>query len=114
MILNTRFRVAALPLVLCGVCAGLLAGDPPPPVSLAAVVPAQDLIAQVRTFEASIKAMLAEEKTYQDEAHKLARDAHTLAAVALVLGLYDTDHELKAAAPALVEAARKLAQAKDY
>ena len=114
MNLKIRLGVGSLLVVACGVGAALLAGDPPPPPSLAEVAPADDLIAQVRAFETNMQTTLADEKTYQDEAHKLARDAHTLAAVALVLGLYDTDHELKAAAPALVEAAGNLAKAKDY
>ena len=114
MFANLRLRAGALLLIACGACAALLAGDPPPPPSLAKVVPADDLIAQVRTFQTSMKAMLADEKTYQDEAHKLTRDAHTLAAMAMVLGLYDTDHPLKAAAPALVKAAGELARAKQY
>lgn len=114
MNLHPRLRTGALLLVACGLGAALLAGDPPPPPSLAGIVPADDLVAQVRAFETSMKAMLTDEKTYQEEAHKLTRDAHTLAAVALVLGLYDNDHELKAAAPALVESAGKLARAKDY
>ncbi len=114
MIFRIRLRAGALLLVVCGIGAALSAGDPPSPPSLAAVVPAEDMIAQVRTFETSMKGMLADEKTYQDEAHKLAREAHALAAVGLALGLYDSEHELKAAAPALVESARKLAAAKDY
>lgn len=114
MNLKSRVGVGLLLVLVGGMSAALLAGDPPAPPSLAEVVPADDLIAQARAFATGMKAMLADETTYQDEAHKLTRDAHTLAAAALVLGLYDTDHDLKAAAPALVAAARKLAAAKDY
>lgn len=114
MYLKIRPGGGPLLILVCGIGAALWAGDPPPPPSLAEIVPADDLIAQVQVFETSMKGMLADEKTYRDEAHKLTRDAHTLAAAALVLGLYDTDHPLKAAAPALVEAAGSLAKAKDY
>lgn len=97
------------------VCGGLvLSADPPAPPKLSQIVPADDLVAQVRAFDGDFQKALVDEKTYQDESHKVKRDAHSLAAVAMVLGLYDTDHELKSAAPALVKAARELAAAADY
>jgi hypothetical protein len=102
----------AIGLLVCGSL--VLSADPPAPPQLSKVVPADDLVARVRAFDGELQTMLADEKTYQDESHKVKRDAHTLSAVAMVLGLYDTDHELKSAAPALLKAARELAAAPDY
>lgn len=102
----------ALGLLVCGTL--VLSADPPAPPKLSQIVPADDLVAQVRAFDHDLQSAVADEKTYADESHKVKRDAHSLAAVAMVLGLYDTDHELKAAAPALVMAARELAAAPDY
>lgn len=103
---------AALGLLVCGTL--VLSADPPAPPKLSQIVPADDLVAQVRAFDHDFQTALASEKSYQDESHKVKRDAHTVAAVAMVLGLYDTDHELRSAAPALVKAARALAAAPDY
>jgi hypothetical protein len=91
-----------------------IAGDPPSPPALSKVMPADDLIAQVEVFHKSLHEMSADEPTWQDNSHKVTRDAQTLAAVALMLGLYDSDHALKTAAPALVDAAQALGEAKDY
>ncbi|HVC96579.1 MAG TPA: hypothetical protein VND64_23035 [Pirellulales bacterium] len=105
-----------LALIGCiALCVGRsLAGDPPasPPVSRFA--PADDLAVQIKFTISGFGALVASEEAYQADADKLRRDAHTLAALALVLGMHDSEHPLKAAAPALVATARALAQAKDY
>ena len=92
----------------------LLAGDPPPSRPVSQFAPADDLVAQVKLTMAGFAPLVASEEAYQTDAARLKRDAHTLAALALVLGLHDSDHSLKAAAPALLTAARQLAQANDF
>ncbi|HEV3021417.1 MAG TPA: hypothetical protein VGX76_03085 [Pirellulales bacterium] len=94
--------------------ARLSAGDPPPPPAVSQFAPADDLLAQVKLTIDGFGALVASEEAYQADSTKLNRDAHTLAALALVLGLHDSDHALKAAAPALVAAAQGLAAAADY
>jgi len=93
---------------------GAVAGAPPRPPKLSKIVPADDLIAQSKIFHKNLCEMSPDEPTWQDNAHKVTRDAQTLAAVALTLALYDSDHGLKTAAPAVMDAARALGEAKDY
>ncbi|HEV3006505.1 MAG TPA: hypothetical protein VGX78_18695 [Pirellulales bacterium] len=92
----------------------LPASDPPPPPAVSQFAPADDLVAQVKLTIAGFGALVASEEAYQADSPKLKRDAHTLAVLALVLGLHDSEHSLKAAAPALVAAAQGLAAANDY
>lgn len=91
-----------------------LAGGPPSPPELSKIMPPDDLIAQVKVFHKSLFEMSVDEQSWQDNAHKVVRDAQTLAAVALMLGLYDSDHELKTAAPAVMDAAQALSETKEY
>ena len=90
------------------------AGEPPRPPALSKIMPADDLIAQLKVFHQSLHEMSADEQTWQDNAHKVVRDAQTLAAVALTLALYDSDHDLTRAAPAVMDAAQALAEAKEF
>lgn len=88
--------------------------DPPAPPKLSQVMPADDLVQQVDQFITSTRASLVDEATYADKARSITKEAHTLAAVALMLAQHDQDHRLKSAAPALLVAAQRLAKAKDY
>jgi cytochrome c556 len=92
----------------------LLAGDPPPAPAVSTYAPADDLVAQVRILVEGFGAIVASEDAYQTDSAKLKREAHTLASLALVLGLHDSDNPLKAVAPSLVAAAKKLAGAGNY
>jgi len=76
--------------------------------------PAADLAAQLDEYIAGIEKSLADPGEFGDAQAKVAREANTLILIALALGLHDTDNAYKAAAPALVDAARQLAAAKDY
>ncbi len=89
------------------VAAGLL-GDEPPKVSQFA--PAEDLKAQVAYYQGRIDEALADPADY-DEAKqsRVGKDAHTLAAIALVLAKHDA--EAKYRSGALLKAAQKLAEA---
>jgi hypothetical protein len=105
-------------LVLCAPLAVLvgvvLAGDPPAPPPLSKVMPAADLIAQVDLCLTGCREALVDAQSYTDKSRQVTRDAHTVAALALVLAKHDQDHRLKASAPDLLAASRQLAKAKDY
>ncbi|HUY31478.1 MAG TPA: hypothetical protein VMV69_01760 [Pirellulales bacterium] len=107
-----RFALIGCLALAVGRC--LLAGDPPPSPPVSQFAPADDLAAQVKLTIAGFGPLVASEEAYTTDAAKLRRDAHTVAALALVLGLHDSENSFKAVAPALVAAARQLAQAKDY
>src|SRR5438270_14098484 len=101
------------------VCLTLAAGHrlavaPPAPPPVSQFAPADDLVAQTKSIIDGLGPLVETEEAYQADADRLSRDAHTLAALALVLALHDTDHELKAAAPSLLAAAQRLAQAKGF
>ena len=100
-----------LPLVLL---VGVVAGDPAEPPALSKVVPPDDLLKQVDLYVASFREGLADSQTYADKSRQITRDAHCLAALALVLAKHDQDHRLRAASPALLAAAQQLAKAKDF
>jgi hypothetical protein len=111
---ETAMRRTDLAFVVLTFGAIAVAGDAPPAPALSKIMPADDLIAQARIFYKSLFEMSADEQTWRDNAHKVVRDAQTLAAVALTLGLYDSDHELKTAAPAIMASSQALAEAKEY
>jgi hypothetical protein len=96
------------------VLVGVVVGNPPEPPSMSKVIPADDLVKQVDLYVTGFDEALADAQTYTDKSRQVAKDAHTLAALALVLAMHDQDHRLKASAPALLVAAQQLAKAKDY
>ncbi|HVX10013.1 MAG TPA: hypothetical protein VHC22_02315 [Pirellulales bacterium] len=100
--------------VTLGFCVCAIAGEGPKPPAIAQVVPVEDYVGLVASFRQHLREMLIDEQTFLDSSHKVSRDAQTLAAVALVLGLDEKDHPLNGAAPALLQAARQLAEAKHY
>ena len=74
--------------------------------------PAKDLRGQVDAFVQKIAEDLANEADYgDDQKSRVTKDAHTLAVLALVLGMHDEVNELKPSAAAVVKAAGKLAAA---
>jgi len=107
---------AALTGVALVVATAALSAAPPkpevPPVSTFA--PADKLAAEATALLASCETAVADEAGFKDQAGQLARDAATLATVALALGLHDTDNAFKKNAPALVAAAAELADAGDF
>lgn len=110
-----------------------IAGDAPSPSALSKILPPDDLIAQVEIFHKDLHEMSSDEQAWEDNSHKVRRDAQTLAAVALMLGLYDSEQVGESRAesgrppspqpspggrgrnmPAVVDAAKALGEAKDY
>ena len=91
-----------------------LAAEPPAAPMVSTFAPADELVKQVEVFVGDFESVLANEQEYADKKERLAQNAHTLAVVAVALGLHDSPNALKSSAPALVAAAQKLAKAKDY
>ena len=113
---STRgFRAALVGVILMTLATVLVAGigesDPP-----SSFVPAADLRGQVDFFLDRLASDLQSEDEYkEDQQIRVARDATTLAVLALVLGKHDTDNDLKKSAPAVLEAAIELADsAEDF
>ncbi|MCA9103296.1 MAG: cytochrome c [Planctomycetales bacterium] len=83
------------------------AQDAPPVSSFAAP---DVLIAEITDLADKTKESVATEKSYDAATARVEKDAATLAALAVAVGLHDQDNALKSAAPALLHAARKLAE----
>ena len=90
------------------------ADEPPkaPPVSTFA--PAADLATQVEYYVGRLEKAVASKEDYDDLADRVPKDANTLIVISLALALHDTDNPYKQAAPLMLEASEKLADAKDY
>ncbi len=110
--LAPSFRFA----LICGVflmfAAAARTEDPKP----SSYAPMKDLRAQVDFFLGRIETDLEDEDEYgEDQIGRIEKDAATLAALALVLGLHDEDNDLKKVAPGMIEAAGDLASvAEEY
>ncbi|WP_347246518.1 hypothetical protein [Thermogutta sp.] len=90
--------------------------DIPPAPKASTYAPAADLVKAVDDYIAGIADILESQEDFKDLQAKVIKDAETIAVLALVLGLHDENTPYKAAAPALIKAARELsaAAAKDY
>ena len=88
-------------------------GEPPTAPQLSKVIPADELVAQAKLTLAELGPLVAGDKEFADGAEKFKKEANTLIVLALVLGKHDAEHELKAAAPAVLPAAQALAKAKN-
>lgn len=101
-------------LVSCASCvlAGLAQADAPEVRKPSSYAPAKDLRGQLDSFVQKIAEDLATEADYgDDQKSRVTKDAHTLAVLALVLGMHDEENALKPSASAVVTAAGKLAAA---
>lgn len=112
---STATRCFALGLAAAVGLALLAAGpsDPPQPSQYA---PATDLLGQVAELREHLAADLEDESAYGEyQQQRIAMDANTLAALALVLGKHDEKNDLQGRAARIIAAARKLSgNVKDY
>src|SRR5262249_27916579 len=77
--------------------------------------PADDLIGQVELYLKRSEESLASSDAFDEAAQsRLKKDANTLAALALVLGMDDGENPMKRSARVLVAAVQKMAAATDY
>jgi hypothetical protein len=107
--------LAALGLTFLGLGAVVFAAALKPEVpAVSTFAPADKLSAEATALLASCEQAVADEKGFKDASNQLARDASTLAIVALALGLHDADSPQKKHAPAIVAAAAELADAGDF
>jgi hypothetical protein len=84
-----------------------------PPVS--SFAPADDLVDQFDFYTKRIEEVLVDKNDFDDAAKsRLKKDANTLTALALTLGMHDAEHRLKSSAGELLNAAQSLATAANY
>jgi hypothetical protein len=110
---NSRTIALVVPMLLIVVLTLAAAPDAP---KVSTFAPAKETVAQADKFVAELDAAVASESEYKEAAEdgKIAQDANTLVVIAQALGLHDEDNKYKDAAPAMVQAAQKLAAAKDF
>ncbi len=113
MMLPRALCIVLLLVTLAGLGVAAIADAPTPP-EVSQFAPAEDLLAQVKIYVAAYEEALATSEAYAEKAERLKKDAHTLAVLALTLGLHDKENELKPHAAAVIAAARSLASAADY
>ena len=113
-IMRTCLPFAVATIVVSGVLlvqSAVYAADAP---KVSTFAPAEDLANQAGQYIKAMKTVVADEQEYKDSEGKIARDASTLAVIALALGLHDQDSKYKANAAALLKAAQDVAATKDY
>jgi hypothetical protein len=107
-----RSNCTRLPLSLAFLMAGLLLAGDDATTKPSAYAPAADVAGQMELFVRQMEMDLASETDYGDEQkERIAKDANTLIALAQVMGNHDQEHALRKAAPAVLAAAGKLADA---
>jgi hypothetical protein len=98
--------------IMIGLCVAAGSAQPAqadaPAVSTFAA--ADVLVAQINELVKKTEKSVATEKSYDAATARVEKDAATLAALAVAVGLHDEDNELKSAAGALLHAARELAE----
>ena len=104
-------RIISVLALVAFVCCGTVLADTPAPSTFA---PAKELTDQVSDYIKKLETSTATEADYNDLKANVARDADTLAVIALTLGLHDTDNKYKKAAPALIKACQLTSKTKDY
>lgn len=90
------------------------AAEPPPAPKVSTFAPAKDLERQVEVYIERLEEAVKDEEEYKAAEGRLTKEANTLILIALGLGLHDQPNKYQAVAPALIKAAQKLAEAKDY
>ncbi len=91
-----------------------LSADPPETPKLSTIMPAEDLVGQVKQYASDLGEALASEEQYKTSTDKIKKGANTLTVLCLVLAQHDTPTELTKSAPAAMKAAQQLAKSKDY
>ncbi len=76
--------------------------------------PAEDLTNQADVYIKGLERAVANEEDYKDDETKVAKQANTLAVIALALGLHDQPNKYKQQAGAMMKAAQAVAASKDY
>jgi len=82
---------------------GLLAAERPKQPKPSTYAPAKDLLAQLDYFIERIEADLQGEEYGEDQTGRVEKNATTIVAIALVLGMHDEDNKIKKSASALIK-----------
>lgn len=90
------------------------AADLPEAPKVSSFAPATDLAGQLEAYVDGLQEGVKDAAGFEEAKSKLTKDANTVLLIALGLGLSDKESAYKEAAPALVEASKKLMAAKDY
>lgn len=97
--------------VFCLVAFDGVPAEAKPNPKVSEYAPSDDLVAQVPFFVDRLEGALKDEAAYDDvQQTTVERDSNTLVVLGLALAMHDQDHKLKAAAPALIQTARELAE----
>ncbi|MEN6405171.1 MAG: hypothetical protein ABFC77_01745 [Thermoguttaceae bacterium] len=76
--------------------------------------PADDLVRQADHYVKELNDAVACESEYKDSASKLANTSNALVVIALTLGLHNQPNPYQASAASVMQAARAVAEAKDF
>lgn len=79
-----------------------------------AYAPLEVTAAQLVAYVTSLEKYVADEAEFTENLPRIVRDANTVIALALVLGLHDQPNEYKSAAPTIIKAAQTAAEAKTF
>ncbi|MDO4583831.1 MAG: hypothetical protein Q4D62_06975 [Planctomycetia bacterium] len=90
------------------------AGTNPADTNPTAYAPVEMLGEQLEAFVENLEKTLESDEDFEDTKGRIARDANTVAALALVLGLHDQPNPYKVAASNIIAAAQTLAGDADY
>ena len=114
--MNLFWKRLAMAGSIVWISVAVLIAEPPRSSKPSSYAPAKDLRAQVDYFLGRMEKDLQDQSQYgKDQQERIERDASTLAAIALVMGMHDQQNDLKRAASNLIEASNALAgSAEDY
>lgn len=108
------FVPAVLVLPVCMAIGAVVAG-PADPGPLSKFVPIADLVIVQDSLLQALSEGVADEAAYTERKEQVPKDAHTLAALVMVIAQHDqADDKQKASAGAQLKAAQTLAKAKDF
>ncbi len=112
--MSKRLFLLVVAIAVISAAGWLQAAEVPQTPAFSTLVPVTDLVGQVESYVKELEECVENEADFADYAEKIQRCAHSLAAVALAMGLHDERTPLQKAAPAVIKACQQLSVAKDY
>ena len=113
-------RLRKVPVVVLAALAafattGWLLAEAPKPPAASAYAPAQDVVSQIDYYliDRTGKSLADKDKYSASLQKRVKKDANTLAVLLLAAGMHDEDNKYRAAAPAMLPLAQKLADASE-
>jgi hypothetical protein len=112
---NLNWSVAAVILLPACLAIGAVVAGPADPGPLSKYAPLADLMALHDSLTKSLSEGVIDEAAFTERKEQIPKDAHTLAALVMVLAHHDSaDDKLKSSARSRLTAAQALAKAKDH